>query len=50
MAAKIAAPVNEMMKYSPTAYCALHICVTSLYVIHREKTKRNAITVRVTQP
>lgn len=36
MAAKIVASFNEMMKYSPTAYCTLHI-FTLLYVIQREK-------------
>ena len=37
MAAKIVASVNEMMKYSPTAYCILHMCFTLLHVIHTEK-------------
>lgn len=37
VAGKIVASVNEMMKYSPAAYCTLHICFTSLYAIHREK-------------
>lgn len=36
---EIVSSVNEMMKYSPTACCTLHICFTLLYVIHREKQK-----------
>lgn len=37
VAEKIVAPANEMMKYSPAAYCTLHICFTSLCAIHGEK-------------
>lgn len=36
-----------MMKYSPTAYCTLHICLTLLPVIHTEKTKFSGITALV---
>lgn len=37
MAAQIVASVNEVMKYSPTVYCTLHICSTSVRVTHWEK-------------